>query len=79
MISGITRTIKIPQYTQDELDKRLKYWKQSNALIQDVFPELNESQREFILTGMTDDEWEKEFGSGEEDKVSAFFNSNRRG
>ena len=30
---------------------------QSTPLIQDAFPELNNEQREFILTGSTEDEW----------------------
>jgi hypothetical protein len=28
------------------------------ALIQDAFPQLNASEREFILTGLTDEEWD---------------------
>ena len=30
-------------------------------LIQNVFPHLNAGQREFIMTGITDDEWEAAF------------------
>lgn len=32
---------------------------QLTPLIQDAFPELNNEQREFILTGSTGDEWER--------------------
>lgn len=31
---------------------------QQGALIQDAFPRLNDDEREFILSGMTPDEWE---------------------
>jgi len=34
----------------------------SGALIQDAFPNLSDSQREFILTGITPTEWAKTFG-----------------
>ena len=34
---------------------------QSTPLIQDAFPELNNEQREFILTGSTMDEWSEAF------------------
>jgi len=34
----------------------------SGALIQDAFPNLSDSQREFILTGITPIEWAKTFG-----------------
>ena len=35
------------------------------ALIQDAFPMLNDSHREFLLTGITPAQWEEEFGSEE--------------
>lgn len=51
MMSGITRTKDI-DVTQEELDA----W-EGGALIQNVMPHLTDSEREFILTGITDDEW----------------------
>ena len=36
-----------------------------DKLIQDVFPELNADQREFLLTGATPEEWEEIFGEAE--------------
>jgi hypothetical protein len=32
-----------------------------------AFPQLNASDREFIITGMTDDEWDDTFWNGDED------------
>lgn len=37
----------------------------SGALIQNAFPFLNASQREFLLTGLTDDEWDELFEEDE--------------
>lgn len=34
----------------------------SGRLIQDIFPKLNPSEREFILTGTTQEEWDEAFG-----------------
>ena len=38
-----------------------RMWKYDGLLIQNAFPMLNEDQREFLLTGMTADEWEKTY------------------
>jgi len=40
--------------------KMVKDWienRQSRGLVQDVFPDLSSEQREFILTGITPEEW----------------------
>lgn len=37
-------------------------WRESGQLIQDAFPQLTPSQREFLLTGSTDEEWDSAFG-----------------
>ena len=42
-----------------ELDityEQLKRW-QDGELIQNVFPDLNVDEREFLMTGITSDEW----------------------
>lgn len=36
------------------------------ALIQNAFPGLNPDQREFILTGITPEEWAETFGGDDE-------------
>lgn len=45
-------------------------WNQGGAdlpLVQDYFPELSPIEREFILTGVTQQEWDEEIGEeGEE-------------
>jgi len=59
MYSGITRTRDLP-IVQAQIDA----W-QGGALIQNAFPDLSDSDREFIITGITADEWIEMF-SGEE-------------
>lgn len=51
MISGKTRSINMPvTYEQIEL------W-QNGVNIQNAMPHLTASEREFLMTGITDDEW----------------------
>jgi hypothetical protein len=42
--------------TEDQVNKY-----NNGALIQDAFPNLNASQREFLKTGLTDDDWDNMF------------------
>lgn len=56
MISGITRTMDLPI-----TEAQLQAWEQG-MLVQRAFPNLTPDQREFILTGITDEEWESTFG-----------------
>ncbi len=58
--SDITRTIELP-VTEEQLDS----WK-AGTLIQKAMPQLNPAQREFIKTGMTDEEWKEMCAEGEE-------------
>jgi len=50
--------------TQEQLDE----WELNRKLhIQHAFPHLTASEREFILTGATDDDWAKLFPPDEEE------------
>lgn len=51
VISGIVR-----QRDLDVTAEQIARW-QGGELIQNVFPHLSVSDREFIVTGTTDDEW----------------------
>lgn len=55
LVSGVLRTLDLP-ITEDQIEM----W-ESGAKVQDAFPNLTPSQREFILTGITDDEWDETF------------------
>jgi hypothetical protein len=53
--SNITRTLDLP-ITQEQLDAF-----NTGTLIQRAFPHLTSAEREFILTGMTQEEWDEVF------------------
>jgi hypothetical protein len=55
MISGTVRTKEI-----DVTEEQLQQW-ESGGLIQNVMPHLSPSDREFIMTGSTDEEWDSAF------------------
>lgn len=59
-VSGVTRTLEIA-VTQAQLNS----WN-SGALIQNAMPNLSADDREFIMTGITPDEWEAMFVGSEE-------------
>ena len=59
-LSGITRTMSLP-VSQAQLDT----WK-AGALAQNVFTNLTPDEREFVMTGITAQEWEEAFGGEEE-------------
>ena len=48
--------------TQENLDT---YDVVGDILVQDAFPHLDVGQREFILSGITPDEWNNTFGDDE--------------
>ena len=54
--SGNINVMDLP-VTQKQLDR----W-QAGELVQNVFPHLSADEREFIMTGITPQEWEEEFG-----------------
>ena len=56
MISGKTNSMELP-ITNTQLDR----WT-GGELIQDVFPDLEIDQREFLMTGITPEEWTRTFG-----------------
>ena len=57
MFSGVAHTMYLP-VTQAQLER----W-QGGELVQKVFPFLSVSEREFLMTGVTADEWAREFSS----------------
>lgn len=61
MLSGIKRTLDLP--VTDEQCAAFE----RGALIQHAFPDLPADQREFILTGITAEEWSANFSDRPED------------
>ncbi len=56
--TGKVSTRSIPGITREQLDT---YYK-GHTCIQNVFPHLSADDREFIMTGVTPEEWDEAFG-----------------
>lgn len=56
VISGIQRTMDIPVNPEDFMA-----WQAGHGNIQDLMPYLSTDHREFILSGITADEWDAAF------------------
>jgi len=63
MISGVERTLDLPITEQ-----QIAAWI-SGTLIQEAMPQLSAEEREFVLTGISSEEWDVEFGTDEEDTI----------
>lgn len=59
MLTDKERTQEIP-VTQEQLDN----WR-GGTLIQHAMPNLTDDQREFLMTGITPEEWDEIFGEEE--------------
>ncbi len=55
LFSGVTRTVRY-KVTPEQFQQ----WR-SGALIQDAFPDLTKAEREFLMTGTTQEEWDNAF------------------
>ena len=56
ILTGLVRTREL-DITEEQFDA----W-QAGALIQDVMPHLSDSDREFLINGVTEEEWAATFG-----------------
>ena len=59
-LTGEEHTLRLP-VSQVQMER----W-EMGELVQDVFPHLSYSQREFIISGLTEEEWDYAFGEIEE-------------
>lgn len=48
-------------------EQQLRDWLDGSQLIQQVMPHLTTEQREFLMSGATQEEWTAVFGGGDED------------
>jgi len=62
MLSGKVNSMLLPT-TQGKIE----YWIESGKLIQDVMPDLNDNQREFLMSGITPREWDAMCGDEDEE------------
>ena len=60
-LSGIVRTMDLP-ITEEQLNNL-----EDGMSIQDAMPNLTPNEREFILTGVVEEEWEELFAGFDED------------
>lgn len=58
-LSGKDNTMEIP-FT-DEQFKKYERWFKGEGLIQNMLPHLSADQREFLMTGITSEEWKDIF------------------
>lgn len=59
-LTGVEHTMDLPITLRQYND-----W-MTGKMAQDAFPNLNADQREFIISGITPEEWKKAFGPEEE-------------
>ena len=64
MISGESKTLWVEGLTQD----MLKAW-EGGALIQDALAGIPQELREFVMTGVSPDEWNRTFPEEEEEEL----------
>lgn len=68
MLSNVVHTREVP-VTQEQLD----HWVNSNDLIQKVFPDLSQDDREFLMTGIIPEEWDSMFNDLDDDFSDATY------
>jgi hypothetical protein len=61
--SGVTRTLEIP-CTPEQLEE----WTTSRRPIQTIMPNLSAADREFLMTGITQEEWDDIFKDDDTDE-----------
>lgn len=64
-LDGEERSMVLGCSEAEWLRGNLKFQMGRGALIQDAFPTLTPDEREFLLTGMTADEWDELFSEDE--------------
>lgn len=56
-------TGKINSIELDVTLEQIARFEYGGSLVQNIFPNLSPSEREFLRNGITPEEWEKEFGN----------------
>jgi hypothetical protein len=63
-LTGKVNEMDIPLSPEEFVTGELR--RKRGEMVQVVYPQLNADQREFLLTGITAEEWESMFGDGTE-------------
>ena len=45
---------------------KIEHWLDSGTLVQDAFPQLSDDAREFLISGITPEEWKAAFPKGDD-------------
>lgn len=61
-INGKVRTMQFDLLEQDEFERRYLLYTRGEFTIDEAFSMLSKNARYFIKSGMTVDEWDKEYG-----------------
>jgi hypothetical protein len=67
VLTGITRTLEI-NCTEDQFES----WSRGDDLIQNIMPQLVPKDREFLMTGITEDEWESAFDDDDDEGGASY-------
>jgi len=65
ILTGVERTRNIPVNPDDMIA-----WQAGIGSIQDLMPYLNDSDREFILSGISDGEWDEAFSEQLQEEIA---------
>lgn len=65
-IPELDKTLEVPHVSLQEMAQGLEKY-EAGAPIQVAFPRLTDDEREFLMTGITPDEWAAIFAEPEED------------
>jgi len=65
----INKQIVVKDVSEGQIRRGWYHWLHGDKLAQDAFPFLSHTEREFLISGITPDEWNELFGDmGEDDK-----------
>jgi len=65
VFSGKANSMELP-ITEQQYDEWMAYPRHERPFVQHSFPQLNPEQREFLINGVTPDEWLEAFGTEED-------------
>lgn len=65
ILSGVTRTLELKRYDQDEFEKKMIAVEQGKVSLTEAFPDISNEAQDFIVYGTTKEEWERYNAEGE--------------
>lgn len=64
--TGTINSLFVAGVTYADMVQRITEWQGSRQLIQNVFPDLTADEREFLMTGITAEEWDTHLSPADE-------------